>query len=109
MNKNTNLVEIKSFIFKITRKQAEEILDIEKDKPPNKIGILIECGAFIPDTADIIVEYPFGDDGNYYVASADMLVRSSDGVFCHLKHDVNDALCKEDLPNFKDIFKMKEL
>lgn len=94
-------IEIRKFINKCG--------GIEKDKPHNKIGILIECGAFIPDTAEIIVEYPFGDDGNYYVASADMLVRSSDRVFCHLKHDVSDALCKEDLPNFKDIFKIKEL
>ncbi len=102
-----NSVEIKSFIFKITQKQAEEILDMEKDKPPARIGLICEHGAIVPDSVEIIVE--FDTDGSYYVASKDMLVRSSDKIFCYLKHDVNDALCSDDLPKFSDVFKMREL
>lgn len=98
-------VEIKSFIFKITREQAEEILDNEKDKPPTRIGLICVHGAIIPDTAEIIVE--LGEDGTCYVASVDMLARGEDGIFCYLKHDVNEAVGY--IPNFKDIFKMIKL
>ena len=99
-------VEIKSFIFKITKGQYNEIFDMDKDKPLSKIGYLFECGAIIPDTAELILEQ---DKDNYYVASSDMLVRSSDGVFVRLKHELNEVIESEDLPNFKDVFKVKEL
>ncbi len=102
-----NKVEIKSFIFKITKEQADEILNTEKDKPPKRVGFLCEYGAIVPDTAEIIVEYD--TDGSCYVASMDMLVRGPDEVFCYLKHDVNEALCSDDLPKFSDVFKMREL
>lgn len=105
--KITNAVEIKSFIFKITKEQADEILDMEKDKHSARIGLICEQGALVPDTAEIIVE--FGTDGCYYVASKDMLVRGPDEVFCYLKHDVNEALGSDDLPKFSDVFKMREL
>lgn len=100
-----NKVEIKSFIFKITKEQADEIL--EKDKSLTIVGLLCECAAFIPDTAEIVVEYD--TDGSCYVASIDNLVKGPDKLFYRLKHDVNDALCGDDLPKFSDIFKMKEL
>lgn len=99
-------VEIKSFIFKITKEQADEILDMDKDNPSMRVGLLCEYGAIVPDSAEIIVEY--GADGNCYVASKDMLVRSPDKISCRLKHDVNEALCSDDLPRFSDIFKMRE-
>jgi hypothetical protein len=69
---------------------------------------LIESGAFVPDNAEIIVEFPFGENKDYYVASSDMLVESSDGIFCRLKHDIREPLTTGDLPNFRDIFKVKE-
>lgn len=104
---NSNKIEIKSFIFKITREQADEILDNEKDKPLTRVGLLCEFGAIIPDTAEIVVEYD--TDGSCYIASIDNLVRGPDKLFCRLKHDVNEVLCSNDLPKFSDIFKMKEL
>lgn len=102
-----NKVEIKSFIFKIAREQADKILDNEKDKPLTRVGLICEHGAIIPDTAEIVVEYD--NDGNCYVASIDNLVRGPDKLFCRLRHDVNEALCSNDLPKFSDIFKTKEL
>ena len=99
----TNLLQIENFIFKITRDQAFDMLDREKEL--KEIGLLTEWGAIIPETAKIIVE--FGDDGNYYVASIGMLVKSKDGVFVRLKHDVNQVI--DDVPNFNDIFKVKEI
>jgi hypothetical protein len=100
-------VEIKSFIFKITKEQADEILDMDEDNPQTRVGLICEYGASVPDTVEIIVEY--GADGNCYVASRNMLVRSPDKVSCYLKHDVNDALCSDDLPKLSDIFKMRQL
>jgi hypothetical protein len=100
-----NAVEIESFIFKITKEIADEILAMDKDNPQPRIGLICELGASIPDTADIIVE--FGRDGSCYVASKNMLVRGPDNVFCYLKHDVNDSLCSDDLPRLSDIFKMR--
>ncbi len=102
-----NKVEIKSFIFKITKEQADEILDNEKDIPLTRIGLLCEYGGIIPDTAEIVVEYD--TDGCCYIASIDNLIRGPDKLFCRLKHDVNEAICDDDLPKFNDIFKMKEL
>ena len=102
----SNLLQIENFIYKITFEQANEILDSEKGPGPMKeVGLITEWGAIIPDTAKIIVE--FTEDGNYYVASIGMLVRSKDGVFVQLKHDVNEVI--DNLPNFNDIFKLKEL
>ena len=98
-----NLLQIENFIYKITFEQAKEILDNEKGL--KEVGLITEWGAIIPDSAKIIVE--FAEDGNYYVASIGMLVRSKDGVFVQLKHDVNEVI--DNLPNFNDIFKMKEL
>ena len=98
-----NLLQIENFIYKITFEQAKEILDNEKGL--KEVGLITEWGAIIPDSAKIIVE--FTEDGNYYVASIGMLVRSKDGVFVQLKHDVNEVI--DNLPNFNDIFKMKEL
>lgn len=101
----TNAVEIKSFIIKISKEQADEILDMDKDNPHARVGLIFENGASIPDTAEIIVE--FGRDGSCYVASKNMLVRGPDNVFCYLKHDVKDSLCSGDLPKLSDIFKMR--
>ncbi len=100
-----NKITIKSFVFKISKKQADEILGNEEDKPLTRVGLTCEYGAIIPDTAEIVVEY---DNDNCYVASIDNLVRGSDKLFCCLKHDVNEALCSNDLPKFSDIFKMKK-
>lgn len=99
-----NLLQIENFIYRITAEQANEILGNEKGAM-KEVGLITEWGAIIPDTAKIIVE--FAEDGNYYVTSIGMLVRSKDGVFVALKHDVNEVI--GDLPNFNDIFKMKEL
>lgn len=104
---NMDNVEIKSFIFKITKEQADEILDNEKDMPLTRIGLLCEYGAIIPDTAEIVVEYD--TDGCCYIASIDNLVRGPDKLFCRLKRDVNEVLYSDDLPKFSDIFKTKEL
>ena len=41
------------------------------------------------------------------MASIGMLVRSKDGIFVQLKHDVNEVI--DNIPNFSDVFKMKEL
>ncbi len=103
--KSVNKVEIKSFIFKITEEHANEILD--KDICPPIVGLICEHGAIIPDTAEIIVE--FDANGNCYVASNNMLVRSPDKIFCYLKHDVSEASCSDDLPKFTDVFKIREL
>ena len=99
-----NLLEIENFIYKITYEQANKILDNEKGAL-REIGLMTEWGVIIPDTAKIIVE--FAEDGNYYVASIGMLVRSEDGVFVRLKYDVNEVI--DDLPNFDDVFQKKEL
>ena len=102
----SNLFQIENFIYKITFEQANEILDNEPGPGPMKeVGLMTEWGAIIPNNAKIIVE--FTEDGNCYVASIGMLVRSKDGVFVALRHDVNEVI--GDIPNFSDIFKMKEL
>lgn len=100
----SNLVKVENFIYKITCEQAHDILNNEKGAL-KEIGLITEWGAIIPDTAKIVVE--FADDGNYYVASIGMLVRSMDGVFVALKHDVDEVI--DNMPNFDDVFKLKEM
>lgn len=100
----SNLLLVENFIYKITAEQANEILDNEKG-PLKEIGLITEWGAIIPDTAKIVVE--FAEDGNYYVASIGMLARSKDGVFVRLRHEVGEVI--DDIPNFNDIFELKEI
>lgn len=97
-----SIVETSSFIIKITKEYADEILDMDKDGPQMRVGLICEYGAIVPNTAELIVE--LDKDGNCYVASRDMLVSGPDKVFCCLKHDVSEALCSDDLPKFSDIF-----
>lgn len=99
-----NDIIIKNFIRKISDEEALKILDDNKDN--KEIGLITEWGAVTFDETKFIVELG-EENGDNYIASIGMLDRSKDGVFCKLKHDINEPH-DDNIPEFKDVFKIKE-
>lgn len=97
-----NGIIIENFVRSITHKEAD---DIYRSFPHEELGLITEWGAIIPDSAKYVLEYD--DDGKCYFATIGMLARGKDGLFVRLKHDINEVI--DNIPEFNDIFTMKEL
>jgi len=102
MENVVNGITIENFIREVSKEEADNIL---KSLSQEEVGLITEWGAVIPENAKYIVE--FAEDDKYYFATIGMLARSRDGVFVVLKHDVNEVV--DNIPEFKDVFTMKEL
>lgn len=110
MNNIMNGVTVENFIREISLKEALKILDENPINPithDGNVGLLTVYGAVIPKSARFIVELG-GEGENNYIATIGMLDRSGDEVFVRLKKDINEPH-DDNMPEFKDIFKIKEL
>lgn len=70
------------------------------------LGVLIESGAFIPDTAKYVLQYKNNKNELNWFATIDFLESGKDGVFVRLNHPLNTDHSK--LPEFDDVFEMMD-
>jgi len=93
------------FCIEVTWKNAQEILKFAEEKNKD-IFLITEWGAVGNDNAKFVVDISDEDCKKCYFATVNMLQKSKDGVFVTLKRDGKE---QSPMPNFEDIFEMREL
>jgi hypothetical protein len=93
------------FCIPLTHEKAHEILGwAERKGLHDKLGLITEWGAAIPDGAEFVIELADSNDkeSKNWFATIDFLERGPDGVFVRLNHPLQKK--NGTLPRFEDVF-----
>jgi len=94
-----------SFCFPISDYKANILPDLfERAGKSHLLGVLVCGGAFVPDTAEYILQYKDEECNVNWLATIDFLEKSKDCLFFRLNHPLNKNHSK--LPTFDEVFEM---